>query len=93
MEAVKNYVKKFIFALNQVSKASPLTLIMSVLAMIVSGVSPIVTVFFTSQIVDILVRENVENCLEKSIFMVLLITASTALNFFANNIKNSLSDV
>ena len=93
MKAVKNYIKKFIFALNQVSKASPLTLIMSMLAMVVSGISPIVTVFFTSQIVDILVRRNVENCLEKSILTVLFITVSTALNFFANNIKNSLSDV
>lgn len=93
MKAVKNYIKNFIFALNQVSKASPLTLIMSMLAMVVSGISPIVTVFFTSQIVDILVRRNVENCLEKSILTVLFITVSTALNFFANNIKNSLSDV
>lgn len=91
---MKNYLNKFIFALKHVFIASPFIFLFSILAMIISGISPVITTYFTAQIVKILA--NGGGLAQKSqelIFMILIIVGSSALNFLSSNIKNSLSDI
>lgn len=92
----KIFFKKYLFIIKEVYKSDPRIMFISMISIMISGVSPVLTDFSISKLIKIF-EQNTNNQIKCNytliVFWVIVIILSVSINLFANNIKYSVSDL
>ena len=92
-EKVIKFIHKIVFVIKEIYKVGPVILFLTMGSMIISGLSPVVTAYATSKLINLF--ENglyTVNLDLNTIFLVVVIILSIAVNLFTNNIKYAISE-